>query len=75
VEIPPEAASVGMTIREITSQKKFPEDCVFVGIYHEDEDLFSIPRGDHKLHKRDSVFIVTNSQSIKRTADFLTRKK
>jgi hypothetical protein len=46
-----------------------------LGIYHEDEDHFSLPRGDHKLHKWDSVFIVTSSQRIKRTADFLTRKK
>ena len=74
VEIPADAASVGMTIREITLTEKFPEDCVFVGIYHEDEDHFSIPRGDHKLHKWDTVFIVTNSQNIKRTTDFLTRK-
>ena len=42
VEIPPDALSVGMTIREITQQKKFPESCVFVGIYQEDGDHFSI---------------------------------
>jgi trk system potassium uptake protein len=75
VEIPPDALSVGMTIREITQQKKFPESCVFVGVYHEEEDQFSIPRGDHKLHKWDTVFLVTNSQFINKATDFLTRSK
>ena len=75
VEIPPDAVSVGMTIREITQQKKFPEACVFVGIYQEDGDHFSIPRGDHKLHKWDTVFLVTNSQNIKKATDLLTRGK
>jgi len=75
VEVPPDALSVGMTIREITQQKKFPEACVFVGIYQEDGDHFSIPRGDHKLHKWDTVFLVTNSQNIKKATDLLTRAK
>jgi trk system potassium uptake protein TrkA len=75
VQIPPNAVAVGMAIREITQQKTFPEACVFVGIYHEDKDQFSIPRGDHKLHKWDTVFLVTNSQNIRKAAEFLTRIK
>ena len=73
VEIPPGAKSVGMTIREITVQEKFPQECVFVGIYHEDSDTFCIPRGDHDLREWDTVFLVSNSRHIKPATDFLTR--
>lgn len=75
VSIPADAATIGWTVREITQQKKFPEACVFVGIYREKEDQFSIPRGDHKLFKYDTVFLVSNSQNIKKATDFLTRRR
>lgn len=75
VEIPAEAQSIGMSIREITQEKKFPKECVFVGIYHKDLDTFCIPRGDHDLKEWDTVFLVSNSQYIKPATDFLTRLK
>ena len=73
VEIPPGAKSIGMTVREITEQKGFPKECVFVGIYHEDSDIFCIPRGDHDLKEWDTIFLVSNSQYIKPATDFLTK--
>jgi trk system potassium uptake protein TrkA len=75
VTIPPEAKSVGLTVREITQEKKFPKECVFVGIYHEEEDRFCIPRGDDKLLKGDAVFIISNSRFVKQATDFLIRSK
>jgi trk system potassium uptake protein TrkA len=71
VEIPPEAQSIGMTVREITEQRGFPKECVFVGIYHQDSDAFCIPRGDHDLREWDTVFLVSNRQYIKPATDFL----
>jgi len=65
VEIPPGARSIGMTVREIAQQKKFPKECVFVGIYHKESDSFCIPRGDHDLKEWDTVFLVSNSLYIK----------
>lgn len=73
VEIPPGAKSIGMTVREITEQTGFPKECVFVGIYHEDSDIFCIPRGDHDLKEWDTVFLVSNGQFIKPATDFLTK--
>ena len=73
VEIPPGAKSIGMTVREITEQRDFPKECVFVGIYHEDSDIFCIPRGDHDLKEWDTVFLVSNSQYIKPATEFLTK--
>ena len=73
VEIPPGAKSIGMTVREITEQRGFPQECVFVGIYHEDSDIFCIPRGDHDLKEWDTIFLVSNGQYIKPATDFLTK--
>ena len=73
VEVPPGAKSIGMTVREITEQRGFPKECVFVGIYHEDSDIFCIPRGDHDLKEWDTIFLVSNSQYIKPATDFLTK--
>jgi trk system potassium uptake protein TrkA len=73
VEIPPGATSIGMTVREITQQKKFPKECVFVGIYHKESDSFCIPRGDHDLKEWDTVFLVSNSSYINPATDFLTK--
>jgi trk system potassium uptake protein TrkA len=74
VQIPVEAKSVGMTIREMAQNKKFPQDCVFIGIYNEADDNFSVPRGDHKLNKWDTVFLISPSGSVKQATDFLTKK-
>jgi trk system potassium uptake protein TrkA len=71
--VPPGAKSIGMTVRQITEQRSFPKECVFVGIYHEDSDIFCIPRGDHDLKEWDTVFLVSNSQYIKPATDFLTK--
>jgi trk system potassium uptake protein len=74
VHIPQEAKCVGLTVKEITQEKNFPRDCVFMGIYHEAKDLFFIPRGDHSLDGLDTVFLVSNGQNIKKATDYLTRK-
>ena len=73
VGIPPKARSIGMAIREITAEKKFPEECVFMGIYRKEKDQFLIPRGNHVIQPEDTVFLVSRSQFIKQAADFLTR--
>ncbi|MBW1981684.1 MAG: TrkA family potassium uptake protein [Deltaproteobacteria bacterium] len=73
VEIPPGAKSVGLTVREIAGQKRFPKECVLVGIYHSEEDQFCIPRGDHVLQEWDTVFLISDTSLIKQATDFLTR--
>ena len=75
VKIPPRARSIGMSIKDIGQHKFFPTECVFVGIYREDEDEFFIPRGNHSLHEGDDIFLVSKSQYIKPATDFLTKIK
>ncbi len=64
-----------MSIKEIAQSKKFPNECVFMGIYRKVDDKFLIPHGNHVLKKNDTIFIVSNSEHIKQASDFLTRKK
>ncbi|MFW6107194.1 MAG: potassium channel family protein [bacterium] len=75
VGIPSGATSVGLSIKEIASQSGFPRECVFMGVYKEEEDEFYIPRGDQVLDEEDTVFLVSKSQHIKQATDFLTRTK
>lgn len=75
VNIPPEARSVGMPIRDIARHKDFPTECVFMGIYDEGDDNFLIPRGDHVLEPSHTVFLVAKPQFIKQATDFLRRTK
>ncbi len=71
------ARAVGMKIKEITSTKKFPVDCNFMGIYksNQEETDFYFPRGNYIIRANDTVFLVTNSQFIKQASDFLTKRK
>jgi len=75
LNMPPKARGIGMSIREIAHEKRFPEQCVFLGIYRESQDDFFIPRGDHTFQEGDTVFLVSNSQDIKQATDFLTAAK
>ncbi len=75
VRIPENARCIGMTIKEIADSKQFPKESVFIGIYSEDKDDFSITRGGSVLQANDTVFLVSKAQYIKDAADFLIHKK
>ena len=73
VKIPKKAKSTGLTIKDITSQPKFPKECVFMGIYCEDDDSFLIPRGDYVIYEGNTVFLISRPQFIKDAIDILTK--
>ena len=75
IRIPNRARSIGMKVAELAQQTKFPKECVFVGMYNEDEDDFIIPRGEHVFQEGETVCLVSNSQHIKLVTDFLTKTK
>lgn len=75
VQLPAGARIAGMPIREITQDPGFPKDCVFIGVYHEKDDLFSIPRGDHAMREWDTVFLISSSKHIKQISEYLARPK
>lgn len=73
IRIPEKAKSIGMQIKEIAQSRKFPDDCVFMGIYREKDGDFLIPRGEHVLNTGDTLFLISRSEYIDQAADFLTR--
>jgi trk/ktr system potassium uptake protein len=73
VKIPDQARSIGMAIREITREKRFPKECVFTGIYREEEGEFIFPRGDYMIRGGDTVSLVSTTRYIKPATDFLTK--
>jgi len=75
VEVPRQARSVGTAIKDITQEKDFPAECLFMGIYREEEGEFLIPRGNYVIKEADTVFLVSKSQFIKQATDLLTRVK
>ncbi len=66
------AKVAGMTIKDVTRQKGFPDECVFMGVYDEEEDEFHITRGEYALQPGDVLFLISKSQFIKQAADFIT---
>lgn len=74
VRVPDGAKAVGMTISEITKQKSFPDECVFMGIDNEEGDRFAIPRGNYTIKEGDMIFIVSKSEFIKQATDFLIKR-
>ncbi|MBN2443721.1 MAG: TrkA family potassium uptake protein [Spirochaetales bacterium] len=75
IKIPRDAKSIGIRIKEITQNSKFPGECVFMGIYKEKSDEFFIPRGDHMIHEDDMIFLTARKEYINQVADILTQKK
>ena len=73
VKIPSRAKSARMTISQVAQSKTFPNECVFTGIYKEEQGDFLIPRGNYTLEEQDTVFLVSKSQLIKQASDFLIR--
>lgn len=73
VRVPENAMCISSTIRQITENKSFPDECVFVGIYREESKEFLIPRGNHVIHANDSIFLSAKNQDIKKASDFIMR--
>jgi trk system potassium uptake protein TrkA len=74
-KIPEHARCAGMSIKEIAGKRKFPKECLVVGIYKEEKGDFLIPRGSHIIEEKDIVFIVSRSQFIKKATDFFSKTR
>lgn len=74
IKITPQSRVIGMAIKDIANHKKFPDECVFMGILKKNED-FNIPRGNYILGESDLVFLVSKDEFINEAKDFLTKEK
>ena len=72
VNIPQGANVAGQSIEAIAKHPQFPSQCVFIAVYSEQTEEFSIPRGERVIREGDEVFLISTAEDIKMAADFLT---
>ena len=74
IRILSKSRAVGMSIKDIATHKKFPEETVFMGILKKSGE-FNIPRGNYTIMAEDMVFLVSKDKYIEQVKDFLTKEK
>lgn len=74
IKITSKSRVINMSIKDIANHKKFPDECVFMGILKKNQD-FNIPKGNYILGENDLVFLVSKDEFIDAAKDFLTKEK
>jgi len=74
VTVPDHSQVIGRTIQEIVSSNNFPSQCVFIAIYNNQSEEFSIPRGQQIINQGDELFLISSTEDIKAAGDYLTAK-
>jgi trk system potassium uptake protein TrkA len=75
--VPEGSLAHGKMVQEIAADAGFPRECVIAGIYRreEDEEDFIFPRGGIEIHEGDQVFLASNSENVRKAAEYLQRTK
>jgi trk system potassium uptake protein TrkA len=71
VIVPKGAKVAGKNVEDITSSDQFPSQCVFVALYNQEREEFSIPRGKQVVNEGDELFLISTAENIKKITDFL----
>jgi trk system potassium uptake protein TrkA len=74
VLVPENAKVVGKKIEEIAKSRDFPSECIFIAVYNQQKEDFSIPRGSQVINEGDELFLISTATDIKKVADYLTAK-
>ena len=73
VVIVPERAKVaGKTVKDIVENRRFPAQCVFIAVYDQKTEEFSIPRGQQVINEGNELFLISTAENITKAVDFLT---
>ena len=75
VVVPKEAKVAGKSIKDISNSSAFPKESIFIAIYNQEKEEFSIPRGAQVINEGDELFLISKSENIKKIVDFLTAQK
>ena len=73
IKIPENSKGSSKSIKDITSDRKFPVESVFIGIYRDNEDQFLIPRGNNHIKPNDRIFLVSKTEHIKKISKILLK--
>jgi len=73
VVIVPERAKVaGKSVEDIVGSRHFPSQCIFIAVYNQQTEEFSIPRGKQVINEGDELFLISTADDIAKAVDFLT---
>jgi len=75
VKVPEGAKVAGKSVQNIVESRHFPSECVFVAVFDQKTDQFSIPRGKQEINEGNELFLISAAENIKKAVDFLTAKK
>ena len=74
VIVPEHAKIAGKSIQDIVGSRHFPSQCVFIAVYNQQTEEFSIPRGQQVINEGDELFLISIADHIKRAVDMLIAK-
>jgi len=74
VNVPERAKVADKSVEDIVGSRHFPSQCVFVAVYNQEKEEFSIPRGKQVINEGDELFLISTAENIKKAVDFLTAK-
>ncbi len=72
VRVPDRAKVAGQSVQDIVGNRRFPSECVFVAVYSQQTEEFSIPRGQQVINEGNELFLISAVENIKSAVDFLT---
>lgn len=72
VIIPQGANVAGKRVENIARHPNFPSQCVFIAVYNQEAEEFSIPRGEQVIREGDEVFLISTAEDIKKAVEVLT---
>jgi len=75
VNVPDGAKVAGKNVQNIVESRHFPSECVFVAVYDQKTEEFSIPRGKQVINEGNELFLISAAENIKKAVDFLTAQK
>ena len=74
VTVPERAKVAGKSVKDIVGSLHFPPQCVFIAVYNQEKEEFSIPRGEQIVNEGDELFLIATAENIKKAVDFLTAR-
>ena len=74
VTIPEKSSVVGKTIRDIVADRRYPHNCLIVGIFRSSERLV-IPQGGELVHAGDQLVLSVLSANAKDVTQFFETRK
>lgn len=75
VTVPEKSHIVGRTIHDVTSDKRYPKDCLIVGIFHGETERLIIPKGNEVIGAGDQLVLCALAATAKDIPKYFETRK